>query len=109
MSSISSLEFTVGLFKDEDGRFRSARRVIINVEILKSTRTALGDLVALTHARDGLEEKVPVSSLWNAPSDQVASLRNSQWALPGRRWKFVKLIEQSWEADIDGTMLFQPF
>jgi hypothetical protein len=23
--------------------------------------------------------------------------------------KFVKLIKQSWEADIDGTILFQPF
>ena len=86
MSSISSLEFTVGLYKRSDSTSRSARRVIINAEVMRSTKTALGDIVALTQAKEGLEEKVTPELLCIAPSDRVASRRHSQWELRGRHW-----------------------
>jgi hypothetical protein len=94
----------VGLFKDEDGRSRSARRVIISVEVMKSTRIALGDLVTLTHSSDGLEEKVPFSL--HSGMRRLSRLHLSEilsrhcLAIGGNpKRKFVKLIEQSWEAD----------
>jgi hypothetical protein len=86
MSSISSLEFTVGLFKHSDSTSPSARRVIIGAEVMRSTKTSLGDLVALTQAKEGLEEKVVLELPCIAPSDRVASRRHSQWEPRGHHW-----------------------
>ncbi|CCL99759.1 uncharacterized protein FIBRA_01781 [Fibroporia radiculosa] len=68
MSTISSRTFSIGLSTAFDSSFRAARRVIVNVDLLKGTKICTGDVVALSAAAS--ENKAfAVGVVW--PSHEV--------------------------------------
>jgi AAA family ATPase len=48
--TISAKAFTVTLADLLESEFRSARRVIVNADLLKASKLSAGDVVALVHA-----------------------------------------------------------